>query len=45
MKYCNNCGKKLINGSNYCDNCGYKIKKQNIVKKEETKTSYIQQQY
>ena len=27
MKYCNNCGKKLINGSNYCDNCGYKDKK------------------
>ena len=25
MKYCNNCGKKLINGSNYCDNCGYKV--------------------
>ena len=25
MKYCNNCGKKLIKGSNYCDNCGYKV--------------------
>ena len=40
MKYCIKCGKKLKETDNFCDNCGYKIKKQNIVKKEETKTSY-----
>lgn len=41
MKYCIKCGKELKETDNFCDNCGYKIKKQNIVKKEETKASYI----
>ena len=25
MKYCTNCGKKLIKNSNYCDECGTKV--------------------
>lgn len=25
MKYCGNCGKKLIKNSKYCDNCGSKV--------------------
>lgn len=25
MKYCTNCGKKLIQNSNYCDECGTKV--------------------
>ena len=41
MKYCIKCGKELKETDNFCDNCGYKIKKENIVKEEETKTSYI----
>lgn len=25
MKYCENCGKELSEGSNYCPNCGAKV--------------------
>ncbi len=25
MKYCNNCGKKLVENANYCGECGNKI--------------------
>ena len=45
MKYCNNCGKRLINGSNYCDNCGYKvIEEQNdskIIKNDDKWKYYV----
>ena len=41
MKYCIKCGNKLNDNDKFCNNCGYKIEKENVVKKEEIKTSYI----
>lgn len=38
--YCNNCGHKLVEGSNYCSDCGQKVKPQSASNSQKDRLTF-----